>query len=314
MAIWLSTFFLAIIVRAAWIDPPTLYIWGGLVLVYFVINFILNCRHPNSFRRRFAIGSWAEPWEPILHIREEIEIDPLEAFIDKHNQEFPDHKITMTAIFARALGEALSRTGKTYGKISFGQFIPLKSVDIALAVDINGEDLASLILRSCNTNTITQLAGQMRASVKPLKEKRDPKFNQQVSSFRGVPSFLIHTILRFLIWLNYDVGLPIPCLHLPSNGFGGAILTNVAGFMVRDTFAPLVQPFRTVATSLMNRPVERAVVRDGQIVIRKIMYFNTTFDHRFADGSDADKMIRALHEVFNDPAKYLWEAGFKPLL
>lgn len=310
---WVATFLFAVFLRAAWHDPLTLLVWGCLLFAYLLANFILSCRHPNSFRRKFVIASWEEPREPVLLIREEVDIEPLEALVESHNAQYPDHKITLTAIFARALGEALSRTGRTYGKVAFGQFVPLASVDISVAVDIGGQNIANLVLRGCNTNPITQLSSQMRANVKPLKENKDPKFNKQVNTFRFLPSFVMDGFFRFLIFLNYDLGIPLPCLHMPANGFGAAILTNVSAWQIRDTFAPLIPTLRTVCTALMNQPVQRAVVRDGKVVVRRVMYFNTAFDHRFADGSDADKMTRALHEVFEDPKKYLWEAGFQPL-
>ena len=305
MNIWGFTFLLAAVIRAMWADPATLYIWGLLMLGYLAGNFILSRIYPNSFRRKFAIASWDEPREPILHLKEEVDIEPIEEFLQKYNTENPEAKVTMTAVFARALGAALSRTGRTYGKIAFGQFIPLKSVDLSVAVDIAGENIANLVLKGCNLNGIAHLAGQMRKSVKPLKEKKDPNFNKQVSTFQYVPAFLFDALMRIIIWVNYDLGIPIPFLKMPENAFGCGVLTNVSGWHVRDTFAPLVPPLMSVVTALMNKPVERAVVRDGKIVIRKVMYLNITFDHRFADGSDADKMIRALHEVLENPNKFV---------
>lgn len=298
-------FLLAIFIRSLFTDPLTLYFWGGLMAIYAVGNFIISLKYPNSFRRKFAIASWAEPSEPNLYIREEVEMEPIEEFIEEFNNAHPEAKITLTAVVARALGAALSRTGRTYGKISFGQFVKLPSVDISVAVDIGGENIANMVLTGCNTNSISDLAAQMRASVKPLKTNKDERFNKQVSTFRLIPSFLFEGMLNVLLWLNYDLGLPLPFLHLKREGFGAAVLTNVTGWQIRDTFAPMVPPLKTVATMLMNRPVERPVVRNGQIVIRRIMYLNTTFDHRFADGSDAEHMVRALHEVLSAPQKFV---------
>lgn len=305
MAVWVATFLLAAALRALWADPMTIYLWGLLMVVYLAGNLILERFYPNNFRRKFAISSWSEPREPILHLKEEVDIEPIEEFLDKYNAEHPDAKLTLTAVFARALGAALSRTGRTYGKISFGQFIPLTSVDISVAVDIGGENIANLVLKGCNFNSIPHLAGQMRQSVKPLKEKKDPNFNKKVNTFKLIPSFLIDAIVRVLIWINYDLGLPIPPLKMEPNAFGCGVLTNVSSWYVRDTFAPLVPPLKSIMTALMNKPVERAVVREGKIVIRKVMNLNITFDHRYADGSDADKMIRALHEVLTNVDKYV---------
>ncbi len=57
-----------------------------------------------------------------------------------------------------------------------------------------------------------------------------------------------------------------------------------------------------VAIIGVNKAVERAVVIDGQIVIRRIMNLSSSFDHRFVDGYDAAMMIQALKEKLEQPA------------
>ncbi|HUX73280.1 MAG TPA: dihydrolipoamide acetyltransferase family protein [Steroidobacteraceae bacterium] len=57
-----------------------------------------------------------------------------------------------------------------------------------------------------------------------------------------------------------------------------------------------------VAIVGLNKAVERAVVRDGAIVVRLIMNLSSSFDHRFVDGYDAAAMIQALRERLEHPA------------
>src|SRR6185436_1351368 len=52
----------------------------------------------------------------------------------------------------------------------------------------------------------------------------------------------------------------------------------------------------------INRAVERAVVVDGAIAIRRVMNLSSSFDHRFVDGFDAAAMIQALKERLEHPA------------
>jgi pyruvate dehydrogenase E2 component (dihydrolipoamide acetyltransferase) len=49
---------------------------------------------------------------------------------------------------------------------------------------------------------------------------------------------------------------------------------------------------------------EVPMVADGQIVIRKRMSINATFDHRLIDGFHAAVMSRVLHQWFAEPDKY----------
>jgi 2-oxoisovalerate dehydrogenase E2 component (dihydrolipoyl transacylase) len=57
-----------------------------------------------------------------------------------------------------------------------------------------------------------------------------------------------------------------------------------------------------VAIIGVNRAVERPVVLNGGITIRRMMNLSSSFDHRFVDGYDAAAMIQALKEHIEHPA------------
>lgn len=57
-----------------------------------------------------------------------------------------------------------------------------------------------------------------------------------------------------------------------------------------------------VAIIGINKAVERPVVRDGAVVVRRMMNLSSSFDHRFVDGYDAAAMIQALKERLEFPA------------
>jgi 2-oxoisovalerate dehydrogenase E2 component (dihydrolipoyl transacylase) len=57
-----------------------------------------------------------------------------------------------------------------------------------------------------------------------------------------------------------------------------------------------------VAIVGINKAVERVVVHDGKMAIRRIMNLSSSFDHRFVDGYDAAAMIQALKTKLEHPA------------
>jgi 2-oxoisovalerate dehydrogenase E2 component (dihydrolipoyl transacylase) len=57
-----------------------------------------------------------------------------------------------------------------------------------------------------------------------------------------------------------------------------------------------------VAIVGVNKAVDRPVVVDGAVAIRRIMNLSSSFDHRFVDGFDAAAMIQALKERLEHPA------------
>ena len=57
-----------------------------------------------------------------------------------------------------------------------------------------------------------------------------------------------------------------------------------------------------VAIIGLNKAVERPVVHEGAVIVRRIMNLSSSFDHRFVDGYDAAAMIQTLKELLEHPA------------
>jgi 2-oxoisovalerate dehydrogenase E2 component (dihydrolipoyl transacylase) len=72
-----------------------------------------------------------------------------------------------------------------------------------------------------------------------------------------------------------------------------------------------------VTTPVINHPevaivgpnaiVERPVVREGQIVVRKMMNLSSSFDHRVVDGYDAAEFVQRLKALLEHPAMLFME-------
>jgi 2-oxoisovalerate dehydrogenase E2 component (dihydrolipoyl transacylase) len=57
-----------------------------------------------------------------------------------------------------------------------------------------------------------------------------------------------------------------------------------------------------VAIVGVNRIVERPMVRDGAIAVRKMMNLSSSFDHRVVDGMDAAEFIQAVRGLLECPS------------
>jgi 2-oxoisovalerate dehydrogenase E2 component (dihydrolipoyl transacylase) len=52
----------------------------------------------------------------------------------------------------------------------------------------------------------------------------------------------------------------------------------------------------------VNKAIDRPVVLNGAIAVRRMMNLSSSFDHRFVDGYDAAAMIQALKDLLEHPA------------
>ena len=57
----------------------------------------------------------------------------------------------------------------------------------------------------------------------------------------------------------------------------------------------------------MHAIQERPVARDGEVVIRPMMYVAVTYDHRLVDGREAVTFLRRAKEILEDPSRMLLE-------
>jgi 2-oxoisovalerate dehydrogenase E2 component (dihydrolipoyl transacylase) len=57
-----------------------------------------------------------------------------------------------------------------------------------------------------------------------------------------------------------------------------------------------------VAIIGLNKAVDRPVVHNGAVIVRRIMNLSSSFDHRFVDGYDAAAMIQTLKDLLEHPA------------
>lgn len=52
---------------------------------------------------------------------------------------------------------------------------------------------------------------------------------------------------------------------------------------------------------------QRPVARDGQVVIRPMMYIALTYDHRLIDGREAVTALKRIKELVEDPHRFVLE-------
>jgi 2-oxoglutarate dehydrogenase E2 component (dihydrolipoamide succinyltransferase) len=87
---------------------------------------------------------------------------------------------------------------------------------------------------------------------------------------------------------------------------GGTFTISNGGVYGSLLSTPIVNPPQSGILG-MHAIQERPVVRDGQIVVRPMMYVALTYDHRIVDGREAVTFLRHIKETIEDPARLLLE-------
>ena len=81
---------------------------------------------------------------------------------------------------------------------------------------------------------------------------------------------------------------------------GSTITVSSLGALGGIAATPIINP-PEVAIIGVNRMAERPMVRDGAIVVRKMMNLSSSFDHRIVDGFDAASLIKTVKDCLESP-------------
>ncbi|EKD76883.1 MAG: 2-oxoglutarate dehydrogenase, E2 subunit, dihydrolipoamide succinyltransferase, partial [uncultured bacterium] len=83
---------------------------------------------------------------------------------------------------------------------------------------------------------------------------------------------------------------------------GGTFTITNAGTYGSMMSTPIINPPQSAILGMHNI-VERAVVENGQIVARPMMYVALSYDHRIVDGREAVLFLMAIKQAIEDPAR-----------
>ena len=92
----------------------------------------------------------------------------------------------------------------------------------------------------------------------------------------------------------------------PEELEGGTFTITNGGIYGSLLSTPIVNPPQSGVLGL-HTIQDRPVAREGQVVIRPMMYLALTYDHRIVDGREAVTFLRRIREIIEEPARLLLE-------
>jgi len=87
---------------------------------------------------------------------------------------------------------------------------------------------------------------------------------------------------------------------------GGTFSITNGGIFGSMLSTPIINPPQSAILGMHNIQ-ERAMVVDGEIVVRPMMYLALSYDHRLIDGQAAVSFLVKMKELLEDPASLFLE-------
>ena len=214
----------------------------------------------------------------------------------------------------RAIAEHLQQSKRHIPHFSYIEEVDVTALE-ALRAELNARHEAR--------GHLTLLPFLVRAIVGAVAEH--PQVNARFDDEAGV--LHRHNAVHVGVATQTDAGLLVPVLHhaealdlwqaaaelrrlAEAARAGKASREELTGSTITITSlgalgglaATPVINYPEVAIVGVNRIAERPVVRDGQVVIRKMMNLSSSFDHRIVDGWEAAAFIQRVKHDLEQPA------------
>jgi len=258
--------------------------------------------------RKIAIGTWRTAYDPSVYGTIELKMDRAMEYIDSYRQATGKH-LTVTHMLARATAETLRKVPDANALLRFNRVYVRKRIGIFMQVVMTDEgsdkiDLSGATIYDVADKNLTQIVEEVENKVQQVRQRKDPALEKSRSMFRFIPYMLLGFVLRVISWLSFTLNLDLRWAGIPSDPFGSVMITNIGTLGLEMAYVPLV-PYSRVPILLATGEVKaQAVVEAGEIVVRRMMKVNATFDHRFIDGFHAATMSRTLRAWMEDPEQH----------
>lgn len=304
MHLFTFTSILSTFIYALFCDWKLLLIQTTILAGYFLLARRYNGRDKTSVRRKMVMGAWGEPNDSTCYAQVQVDAGKIDEYIQNYNKTHPEEKITYTHYFLKLLGVVFTQIKGLNGKLVFGRFVPYDSVNVQTVVNVDNKDIAAAVVKNCDTSSLSEIRSFLNEKVKKLKKRKDKEFNANMRLAKILPTPLISVVLNLFSFLSFF--LEVKFGGVKPNFLGNIILTNVTNMEIEDSFAPNTSFARSMCTVVLNKPTFRPVADENlQVVVRKIMNVNISFDHRFADGAQGSLMALKLKEIVANPGKFL---------
>jgi len=211
-------------------------------------------------------------------------------------------KVTLTHIVVKAIGEVLKAAPDINGKIVLGKYIPFENANVSVAVDVeDGKDLHVFLVEDVDKLTIEDVAEEIDRKAKSIKQLKDKAYLETKSATKYLPSFVMNIFGYIVLIVTQWMGKPLN--EISAHPFGGAVVSNVGIFGVKDGTAPVLSGGFSPCTITINQIVDRPIVKDGKIIIAPTVNINVSIDHRFLDGSRAKTLSKIMNLYLQNPWK-----------
>ena len=218
-------------------------------------------------------------------------------------------RITMTHMVAAATGRAIGwDIPEMNAFVKRGTLVQREEVIVTVAVNMHGgKEMTSVKLYDAHKKTVFEIADEIRDRVSKARSGANNDTMDKKSFLAKIPWPFRRMAFLLFRFITNTLGFQIKSMGLGHNAFGSILLSNIGSHGLSTGLAALFPGSKLPAVLVMGKEEDKPVVRDGKIVIRKILPLTGTFDHRIMDGYHGGMLAHHIKRYLED-ANLLAEA------
>lgn len=255
----------------------------------------------NSPWRRLATALYTVPKDSRVYGTVEIDITAAERLVKKTRAA--GKKITFTHLAVAAIGRAIGHNLPEINcYLSRGRFIPREDVIVAVSVNMSrGQEMSSVRVRRAHEKTVYEIATEIRDKAARSRQGSEQEGMGNKNVLGMIPWPFRRWVFVIIKFFHHTLGLEFPSLGLKHDMFGSVVLSNIGTHGLSTGMAALLPASNVPLVIIMGKAEEKPVVRNGEIVIRTIMPFTATMDHRIMDGYHGGALAHHVRKYLENP-------------
>ncbi len=261
----------------------------------------MNNNPYNTPWRRTASAIYAQPSDGKIWGTYEADVSKTLEYIEKKKEQ--GVKMTLTQVVIGAVARAYRNDVpelNCYHKR--GNIYHRGTVDIFITVEIPGsKEMTGFLINNADEMTLTEVNDFMSNKVERYKRRVEEGAVKSKYFLAVVPWILRRPLVMIIKFFLSTLGVAIKPLGVDPNSFGSVLISNIGTHKLQYGMASILPVSNLPVVVLMGYVEKKPVVRDDQIVIRDILPFSCSLDHRVCDGAMGGRLAVAVEEYLLNP-------------
>lgn len=255
----------------------------------------------NSPWRTVSTAVYGAPNEGKIYGTAEVDVTDAWEMIKLNRSE--GKRITMTHVVTAAIGRALGwDVPELNAFVKRGNVELRDEVIVTVAVNMHaGQEMSSIKIFDAHKKTVFQIADEIRERAAKARSGTNNKTMKNKNIISRIPWPFRRPAFLLIRFLTNTLGMQIKFLGLGHNAFGSILLSNIGSHGLDVGLGALFPGSKLPAVLIMGKEEDKAVVRDGEIVIRKMLSMSGTFDHRIVDGYHGGMLAHHIKRYLENP-------------